>query len=808
MPHRAASTLITLVVALAGCGREPPETAPFDWTQDTGATTELPTGPAVVEPKVWTAGPDLAPCTPAAGDPDRVALSGVLLLPGGPVAGSVVVDRVTGLIECAGASCDPAGATVVCTEGVISPALIDTHDHTQYNVIGPWRHGKQFTDRYDWQSDFDYYDFRTAYDDMSDAFECEIVKWAELRQIVGGATSVVGSAGDSACIGVLARNLDEDVESHGLLDFDLRYSSSRVEYYDQTDGLDRAADLAAGSTEAFLDHVAEGVGGSVRAEIDHMFAVGMSGPGTLFVHATDASLQQLAQMAATSTGIVWSPRSNLDLYQDTTRADLAARIGVPLAIGPDWTWSGSNRVTDELSCAYDWLHGRGSDLVDVDLWEMVTGDAAVLLGLQGRLGVLTPGAEADISVFTWSAEPYRAVFEAGHDDVRLVMIDGMARYGVPALVDGLEQNAAWCETVTACAESRTLCAAEGDAGTDAQTYSDLEATLAAALAATPMPSGLEYAGELYPLWACEEVRPTCAPGDPLPGDADGDGLADATDRCPTSHDPQQLDGDGDGIPDVCDPCPLSPEDACAHDPADIDDDGIPNDVDGCPWSWDAPDSPDRDGDGRPDACDECPDLPNPGDLGCPATVRALRDPDDPAHPQEGTVVTIPGVVVTAVGSGGAWLQDPDEADFGALFAFGVGGGLGDLVDVTGEYVEYYGLTQLLSASAQVVGTAPVPPPIVVDPCDVGTDGADAERYESMLIQVVGASVTDANPDAPSDYNEFEVGGCLRVDDLLCPTCWADQPAAGTVYATLTGPLTYSFSNTKLVPRDPGDLVPE
>ena len=26
-----------------------------------------------------------------------------------------------------------------------------------------------------------------------------------------------------------------------------------------------------------------------------------------------------------------------------------------------------------------------------------------------------------------------------------------------------------------------------------------------------MPPGLEYAGELYPLWACDEVRPSCDP---------------------------------------------------------------------------------------------------------------------------------------------------------------------------------------------------------------------------------------------------------------------------------------------------------
>jgi hypothetical protein len=37
-------------------------------------------------------------------------------------------------------------------------------------------------------------------------------------------------------------------------------------------------------------------------------------------------------------------------------------------------------------------------------------------------------------------------------------------------------------------------------------------------------------------------------------DGDGDGIADASDDCPTIADPAQADSDGDGIGDACDPC--------------------------------------------------------------------------------------------------------------------------------------------------------------------------------------------------------------------------------------------------------------
>jgi OmpA-OmpF porin, OOP family len=92
-------------------------------------------------------------------------------------------------------------------------------------------------------------------------------------------------------------------------------------------------------------------------------------------------------------------------------------------------------------------------------------------------------------------------------------------------------------------------------------------------------------------------------------DADGDGVVDKDDRCPSLPGPAEnrgcpraapKDRDGDGVPDSIDRCPDKKEDL----------DGF-EDEDGCP-------DPDNDRDGVTDESDKCPDQAGPmQNLGCP-----------------------------------------------------------------------------------------------------------------------------------------------------------------------------------------------
>jgi hypothetical protein len=133
-------------------------------------------------------------------------------------------------------------------------------------------------------------------------------------------------------------------------------------------------------------------------------------------------------------------------------------------------------------------------------------------------------------------------------------------------------------------------------------------------------------------------------------DADGDHYGDQTqDSCPSSpavHKGPCPDADGDGVPDASDACPTqsdagaprNPRNGCPADPIppDADGDGIPDSADSCPIVSDAtaprsprngcpadPFPPDADGDGIPDSADSCPIVsdataPRSPRNGCPA----------------------------------------------------------------------------------------------------------------------------------------------------------------------------------------------
>ena len=766
-------------------------------------------------------GPVLVECSeplPAApeceltGEGSELVVHGDVLAPGKVYLGGSVRVLADGTIGCAGCRCDDGTPArhVRCPDSVVSPAFVNPHDHVAYAHQPPRpASAERYEHRHDWRLGVRGH-LAIPYEGGAPA----VVRAAhELRLLLGGATTVAGGAGHRG----LLRNPDLPDLGEGLPSapadsdtFPLDDASGLLLEDGCAYGDDHTREADVERYGGYLPHLGEGIDRAAENELSCALDRGFDliQPNTAVVHAVAPTAEEAAELGARKALVVWSPRSNLSLYGNTAPATLLRNSGVELALGTDWLLSGSMNVLRELACARSfssrYLPGAFDD---VDLFRMVTDSAARAVGARGVLGRLAPGALADLIVVRRrELDPHSAVVTAGPADIELVLRGGTPLYGRATLLEGLADPS--CEAFDVCGSLQRACTGETGFG-----LAELRAAAEAA----------------YPLFSCETPpnEPACVPARPgeydgtaSAQDQDGDGVPDRDDLCPTWFDPirpadagAQPDADRDGMGDACDPCPLDADVTCTSRIADDrDGDGIANDLDVCP---DEPDraQADADGDGIGDACDFC-SAPNPGVTPCPLSITTLRNPEHPEHPPRHALLELPLAEVVAlrpdVGSArGYYVQEGVTARAG-IFAYtgsmSPGVALGDRVALRGRYDRYYDSDQLvvLGHVQHEPGTPSIAPLLTI-PAEIADGGSLSAAFEQMLVRVENASVRIPNPDAPSDYDEFELEGGLRVDDLLYPEL-DNAFANGTTFSSLTGVLTRSFDHFKLCPRGPEDVV--
>jgi hypothetical protein len=135
---------------------------------------------------------------------------------------------------------------------------------------------------------------------------------------------------------------------------------------------------------------------------------------------------------------VWSPFSNLLLYGRTLDLAHLRRSGVTFSIGCDWAPTGSKNLLQELKVARHEVARQGADYTSEELVRAVTASAAAVTGWQDLLGVLRKDALADILVIEGTGgDAFDHLIDATEAAIRLVVIDGRARYGDRELMERL-----------------------------------------------------------------------------------------------------------------------------------------------------------------------------------------------------------------------------------------------------------------------------------------------------------------------------------------------------------------------------------
>ena len=466
---------------------------------------------SAVDGEAVDAGPDgsdggTLPPSVTVGAPNRILLRGTVITPATTLEGEVLVEDT--LITCVAASCatspGAAGATVIETRGVISPGLIDTHNHILFDIFddSDWLPLQKYTNHNAWPNEVRYQamlDVKQCLEDASQgkptwcpttydgvgSLKCEMDKWGELKGLIAGTTSIVGLSGTtSACFSSLARTID--APQNGLNQDTIQTSALFPPSRSAADGV--CANYASNKTGAYLIHVGEGTDPQALAELGRLGTVSTNqsclyAPQTVITHGTAFTRTEFDLMASFGMKLTWSPASNVALYGSTTDIPAARAAGVTITLAPDWSMGGSQNMLDELRFADAWDDAHfGNVLTPKDLVTMSTSNAALALGLNDKLGSLAVGRVADLMVVTASkADPYASIVASRPKDVRLTMVGGKILYGDSVLKPAAPQ-APGCETLAVCGTSKFVCVAETSTASKLdQTYVQIKAALEAAM---------------------------------------------------------------------------------------------------------------------------------------------------------------------------------------------------------------------------------------------------------------------------------------------------------------------------------------
>lgn len=443
-------------------------------------------------------------------------------------------------------------------EALIFPGLINLHNHPTYDVLDPWPAPSSdvqgtlgrplgtepYANRYQWSNVpiTSPPEYRRLVDtpqlllnsSLGLGLLSEVVKYSEVKAMLGGETSFQDGLPDQATDNLMIRNVQS-------ANFGRQAVFSRVPSIDQLSSSDLAALITGmqnGQVDAWLTHLAEGVRDNQRragdtvsshAEFTSLQSMGLLTDMTVIVQGNGLEEGDFAAMRAAPSirldhsgdglgaKLVWSPLSNLLLYGQTALIYQALKEGVTISLGTDWSPSGSRNLLDELKIADIALRdprllGLDRDLVpslsvagktgdarrdaeialDRVLVQMVTNNPAQTLRWNQYVGSVEAGKFADLIVISKSDRasakgipdsPYRSLIDATEEDVRLVLVNGEPRSGDVKVMAALKPGNYEVISSTCGHFSKAIDTTNPTLPKGSETFAYLHQTLTAALSA-------------------------------------------------------------------------------------------------------------------------------------------------------------------------------------------------------------------------------------------------------------------------------------------------------------------------------------
>jgi 5-methylthioadenosine/S-adenosylhomocysteine deaminase len=323
----------------------------------------------------------------------------------------------------------PDDTEVVLDRHVLLPGLINMHTHSPMSLLRGYADDlalQEWLQQHIWPAEQRW---------VSPEFVRDGTRLAALEMLRGGVTcfnemyffpeeiaAVAGEAGMRACLGVpiidvptpwangladclaRAKELIEQLGGHDRLQAAL---APHATYTVDDAGFEATGRLADDYGVRVNMHLLEAsweAGQSVRqyglGPLQRLHALGLLNDNLVAVHMVHLDAADIEQVAAAGVQVVHCPESNLKLASGFSPVAAMSAAGINISVGTDGAASNNNLdLLAELRTAALLAKAVASDPLAINAWQaldMVTINAARALGLDGSLGTLEPGKQADL----------------------------------------------------------------------------------------------------------------------------------------------------------------------------------------------------------------------------------------------------------------------------------------------------------------------------------------------------------------------------------------------------------------------------
>jgi len=335
-------------------------------------------------------------------------------------------------------------APLFSTGGTIYPGLIELHNHLSYNILPLWKVPKLFERREQWKNLPEKRKFITApmqvLGKTADFVEA-IIRYVESKCLLSGVTTSQGitlsGIGTVEYYKGLIRNVEETD------DRDLPDANTLIE---DVDDASKFFSKLQKIRSCLLLHLSEAVPGD---DVGRMHFEALKLPNGEWaisdkfsgIHSTALNADDFKILAQKNGSMIWSPLSNYLLYGNTANIKSAKEAEVLMGIGSDWSSTGSKNLLCELKVAHLVNVSLGGIFTHPEIVAMATKNAAKILKWDKFLGSIEPGKHSDLLVLNGNqGDPYELLISANESSIKLVVIDGVPRFGYKGLMGRFGKN--------------------------------------------------------------------------------------------------------------------------------------------------------------------------------------------------------------------------------------------------------------------------------------------------------------------------------------------------------------------------------